>query len=202
MTPSPLSVLVKRYDWIVDQAQPWQWQNLPGSVSGARQAGSSTYYTGKPCLRGHRSYRLSENQNCAMCMAERRRGAPDQEKEKQRKAFRDWRARNIEEQRARERGWHAQNPEISRAKSLRYNRENAKKVCAAVKAAASRVRQATPAWADKAAIREFYFLCPDGMHVDHIVPIKGKNVCGLHVINNFQYLSASENCSKGNKFDG
>ena len=60
--------------------------------------------------------------------------------------------------------------------------------------------QRTPKWADIKAIRQFYLNCPKGYHVDHIVPLKGVNVSGLHVLNNLQYLSASENCSKGNKY--
>jgi hypothetical protein len=63
-------------------------------------------------------------------------------------------------------------------------------------------KNATPSWADLNAIKEFYKNCPIGYHVDHIIPIKNKKVCGLHVLNNLQYLPASENLSKNNKFDG
>lgn len=57
---------------------------------------------------------------------------------------------------------------------------------------------ACPAWANLEEIKQFYYNCPVGYHVDHIIPLQGKYVCGLHILNNLQYLTASENCSKSN----
>lgn len=60
---------------------------------------------------------------------------------------------------------------------------------------------ALPAWQDRNEIGNFVGSCPLGHHVDHIIPLKGRNVCGLHVLENLQYLSAQENRCKGNKID-
>lgn len=58
------------------------------------------------------------------------------------------------------------------------------------------IKQATPLWADVTTIKKFYRNCPKGMHVDHILPLVGKSVCGLHVIENLQYLDPASNLSK------
>jgi hypothetical protein len=60
--------------------------------------------------------------------------------------------------------------------------------------------QATPKWSDPLEIKRIYLHCPMGHHVDHIIPIKGELVCGLHVSNNLQYLLAEENLKKSNKY--
>ena len=63
------------------------------------------------------------------------------------------------------------------------------------------VKQATPLWLNIQDLVEKYNLCPIGLTVDHIVPIKGKNVSGLHVPWNLQYLTSKENSRKGNRFE-
>jgi len=82
--------------------------------------------------------------------------------------------------------WRENNKDVTRARKARYR--------------ASKLN-ASPSWADIKAIKLFYKNCPEGYHVDHIIPLQGRNVRGLHVLCNLQYLTASENQSKGNRHE-
>lgn len=72
-----------------------------------------------------------------------------------------------------------------------------------------KVMRATPPWLtaeDRAKISATYFLAVETAdvtgvdhHVDHIVPIAGRTVCGLHVPWNLRVIPAAENLSKSNK---
>lgn len=69
------------------------------------------------------------------------------------------------------------------------------------------LQKATPPWADLDAIRAIYRKASQitkttgtQHHVDHIVPVKGKFVSGLHVESNLRIIPATENHTKFNKF--
>lgn len=69
------------------------------------------------------------------------------------------------------------------------------------------VKRATPPWANKFFISEAYHLAKlrekvvgGKWHVDHVIPLRGKLVCGLHVENNLQVIPASINVHKHAKF--
>lgn len=66
---------------------------------------------------------------------------------------------------------------------------------------------ATPSWADLVAIEAFYvesrrLTAETGVlhEVDHIVPIQGRRVCGLHVEWNLQILTKTDNVKKHSRF--
>lgn len=80
-------------------------------------------------------------------------------------------------------------------------------ICERVMRRNARKKQAAPSWANIEAMQAIYKLAAEitkatGIkhHVDHCVPLQSKKVCGLHVENNLQILTASENQTKGNRW--
>jgi len=86
------------------------------------------------------------------------------------------------------------NPDKIRALNLKHNHKDR----------AAR-KQRLPKWVtseELSYITEMYRMARMlGMHVDHIIPLQGKNVSGLHVLANLQLLAPSENLAKKNKYE-
>lgn len=73
----------------------------------------------------------------------------------------------------------------------------------------SNIKQQCPSWANKKYISLFYKLAKiesertgREVHVDHIVPLKGKLVSGLHCEYNLQLMYSNDNIRKSNSFKG
>lgn len=96
--------------------------------------------------------------------------------------------------------WHERNREHRDAYIREYRQNNKVAKAKSERRRISSKLKATPKWADLDAIKAIYDLADEigGVHVDHIVPLRSKLVCGLHVHHNLQILSPKENMAKGN----
>lgn len=101
--------------------------------------------------------------------------------------------------------YYESNKELILRKSEDYRRSNLHKYAAYEKKRQTSKLKAMPKWLAESQLKEienFYMIASwhnEPMHVDHIVPLQGKNVCGLHVPWNLQILAAKANISKGNR---
>lgn len=143
-------------------------------------AGQRTYISDKPCKNGHFE-KYTNDYKCVECRRSSQRASWPNRAEK--RVFTD---DQLLRARDRARKWRKENPEHRRALSANYEK---------------RVRAQTPSWANLRKIIEFYKNKPDGMHVDHVIPIRGQNVSGLHVLENLQYLTPEDNRKKSRKYE-
>ena len=102
---------------------------------------------------------------------------------------------------------HTNHTPAARAARARYAANNPAKMAAQWAAREARKLQATPVWSDRGACDALYDLARLATEltgikhsVDHIVPLRGKTVCGLHVQWNLRVVSQGENSTKGNRY--
>lgn len=184
----------------------------PKTRAEAKQTGAVHYFTGQPCKHGHVALREVKG-TCVVCReaeqkrsAAKRRGQPKSEAAK--RAGRRYYERNRDAVIAKA---SLQPPEARREYRRRWKANNPDTVKAHVVQKRSRLRRATPRALSKEhrrQLREFYVSAAEisrstGMtySVDHVVPLAGKNICGLHVPWNLQIIPLLDNCKKGISWD-
>ena len=116
--------------------------------------------------------------------------------------------RNAEQRRALSRAIRNRNVEFARERCKEWRESNPHMVNAGSAKRRAILCQTTPAWADNKKIEAQYFMARfltqiSGIRheVDHIVPLRSKKVCGLHVETNLRVVLAEDNRRKSNKFD-
>lgn len=118
---------------------------------------------------------------------------PDKIKASNAKYYRD----HAEFKKSSSSSWRSVNPKNYKAA---WRKANPGKANAGYAKRRATTLQATPIWADITAIKAIYIEASlVRMHVDHIIPLQGKTVCGLHVHYNLQLLTGSDNSRKGNR---
>ena len=182
----------------------------PNNRADAKATGAKFYFTGLPCSRGHIALRKTKG-SCVECMKEdwktdneKRKEKPKTEaaKEAGRRYYEKNKAAVIARAQAR-----TDKDKRRYKKTHKINNPDMYKELTSLRR--RRFRDATPKWLteqDKMEIRLKYRLAIElsratGIRhaVDHIVPLHGTTVCGLHVPWNLTVLTQEENLKKYNK---
>lgn len=168
----------------------------------AKLRGDFHYFTGVPCKNGHIEKRIVSNGSCMECSRLRTANGRKAETDEQR-------AIRLQKSADRAAEWRKKNPDHENTKIVKkmWDRANPeRKYMDTAKRRASKLKR-TPVWLDvtqKAEIEFTYLYCSAlrsiGMdvHVDHIVPLQGKTVSGMHVPWNLQVIHAKDNLRKAN----
>jgi len=117
--------------------------------------------------------------------------------------------KNVEKRSKQREAWRKSHPEAHTLHSTRWQRRNPAKARAKAAKHDLAKLQRTPPWLTETHFQQieiFYDAAVRltkefgvAMDVDHIIPLQGENVSGLHVPWNLQVLPAAENRSKSNK---
>ena len=106
--------------------------------------------------------------------------------------------------------WRRNNPSKLVEYSDRWRNKNRNKYNAISASRKKRLRNATPKWVSKEELDKIRMLYTISgwitnnvgieMHVDHVIPLQGKNVSGFHCLSNLQVIPAIDNLKKSNSF--
>ncbi|MGL5937060.1 MAG: hypothetical protein ACRCZI_15725 [Cetobacterium sp.] len=163
-------------------------------------------YLGSPCKYGHDGWRYVDA-HCVTCELLRSKTKREANRSQYTAWMREWRKKNPERSAAISRRHHDKHREKRLAGSRDYKKRNRAKMTALQMKRHTAQLQRTPQWADLAAIAQVYARCEamtksTGIRheVDHIIPLQGEIVSGLHVHQNLQILTCTENRKKWNRF--
>ena len=153
----------------------------------------------RPCKRtGDKQYYQTNANQVKQTVAKYRAENP----EKVSQVKKDWYHLNKEHVYSKTNAYRKSNPD----KSLQYQRayqqaNRGKRTSWLAKYRANKL-QATPPWFEKELVEILYTKAKEwGFAVDHVIPLQGNNVCGLHCWSNLQLLDPLLNSSKGNRFE-
>lgn len=171
----------------------------------AKQQGVSKYYTGIPCVNGHVAFRLVSTRRCTDC---NKINTSSSEKSEYNRAY-------VIKNRDRLQQLGSIYRLNNKSKKAQYDRQYSKLNLAKINTRRAKYRAAKLQRSVQWDLTLTEFVCNEAYElaklrkqifgfeweVDHVIPLQGELVSGLHVWSNLAVIPATINSSKGNKYD-
>ena len=186
------------------------------SAADAKLQGITHYFTGTPCKFGHIAKRQVSNRGCVLCLKTKAIAWVKANPERSNEIRKTWDSLNKDRTNARMKQRRVDYPDSYKKAIDQWRKNNATRY-AAYMAHVANMRRAkklnqTPKWlseSDITAIECKYSVCAmlnkygvEKWEVDHVVPLQGANVSGLHTPSNLRVIPRVLNRAKGNRFIG
>jgi hypothetical protein len=199
------------------------------SREAAKAAGLKFFFTGKPCRNGHDVERYVSTGKCLDCRSSVKKTYYQKNTEKVLSANRTYKTENPDKCKSMynaeySSAYYAANreaclkrerqkdPKISRERVRKWKQDNPDKRAAQRGTRRAIEKNAVPKWLTKEHRSQIAAIYAEARrrtketgvphHVDHIIPLSSKEVCGLHVPWNLRAIPAEENIRKSNKVVG
>ena len=176
----------------------------------AKALGLKRYSMTKPCKYGHLDERLVSNGTCCECNRQKVKKWQIDNPKKALDKYHAWVDANPKRQKDNRRKWHQDNQSHVLKTMENYRKANLPLINYLSSKARANKLQRTPKWLTKfdlLKIKCMYSIASmltrenkEPWHVDHIIPLRGENVSGLHVPSNLQVLPKIDNLVKGNRY--
>lgn len=163
---------------------------------------NGTRFLGKPCRKGHSGWRYKSTLGCVECILAGNNRAHHQ------KASLAYVRRNRKAVNARNTRWREANRGRLNALIRRWKKKNSGRVAEQCRARQAGLKERTPAWANRRQMAGLYKIAKmlsktRGIRysVDHVIPLHGELVSGLHVETNLSIMTLSANAAKFNRVE-